>query len=170
MAFLSLDMRGAGRLKMNDLDVGLLLALRLDYPAITGMSLRAIFAALDRQGLGSISAGDLATCCPAEWQAYGYVEPSAKEKFLALPWKAIGGAGEAFDRALREAKAAGSASSGGSFDGLEWPMFCDIVCQQLLGFSEDEAYALFTELADVDKVSRRRFVEAAGEKPPGGAR
>merc|ERR1712232_823620 len=165
MAFLMLDTRGAGRLKMNDLDVGLLLALRLDYPTITGMSLRAIFTALDRQGLGSVSAGDLNSCCPAEWQAYGHVEPTPREKFLALPRKAIGGAGEASDRTLRDAKA-----TGGSSDGLEWPMFCDILCQQLLGFSEDEAYALFTELADVDKVSRKRFVEASGEKPPGGAR
>lgn len=166
VAFLSLDARGAGKITREEFELGLLLNMRLDYLALTGLSLRAIFNAIDRQSQGGITAADLADCCPGEWTEHGMREPTAREKLRALPWREAGvklralagGAVSAFDAAL----ASGGA---GANDGLQWPQFCDLLCQQMYGFSEDEAYDLFAELADANgTISRSRWRKATAPR------
>ena len=59
-----MDRRGSGRLGAQELRLGLLLGVGLDFPAVTGLSAEGILSAIDRRGAGFITAADLAACRP----------------------------------------------------------------------------------------------------------
>eukprot|EP00927_Polykrikos_kofoidii_P050336 TRINITY_DN44249_c0_g1_i1.p1 TRINITY_DN44249_c0_g1~~TRINITY_DN44249_c0_g1_i1.p1 ORF type:complete len:1143 (-),score=179.76 TRINITY_DN44249_c0_g1_i1:7-3159(-) len=164
VAFLMLDLKATGRLSQQDLSMGLLLGGRIDYPALTSQSLRSLFMAMDRRGVGHITSTDLAACCPRIWQTYGAAQPSPQEKLHALPWKALGGAAEAFDAAVvaaanlpRDSKEVPPQAC----DVLQWKNFRDLVCEQILGYPDDEAYALFMALAEAQDSGPRGVTRAA---------
>lgn len=140
VAFLRIDIRRLGRLSAEDLALGLLLGAGVDYPRVTGLTVHALFAAMDRRGCGSVSVSDFAECCPGLWQAHGSPPPTPEEKLRALPWAAVGGASEVFDE-VADARVNGVPA------GLSWPAFEEVVCRRLRGLPDAEARGLFTRLA-----------------------
>lgn len=100
-AFLRIDLHRAGRLGPEDLGTGLLLGAGVEYQALTGLSVSAIFRCLDR-GSGAVAASDLAACLPDIWREHGRA-PSSEGKLRALPWAALGGPERAFEGAAERA-------------------------------------------------------------------
>eukprot|EP00931_Biecheleriopsis_adriatica_P101679 TRINITY_DN7676_c0_g1_i12.p1 TRINITY_DN7676_c0_g1~~TRINITY_DN7676_c0_g1_i12.p1 ORF type:complete len:1419 (+),score=370.51 TRINITY_DN7676_c0_g1_i12:1474-5730(+) len=162
VAFLRLDRRGAGRLGPVELRMGLLLGARIDFPAVTGLTAEALLAAMDRRGVGFITASDLAACRPDLWHQLGAEPPRVGEKFRALPWSAVGGASEAFKQATQS-------SSGAPV--LDWPRFEGIVCKDLRALPKAEAQEIFAASGEKDfrfdnLVVTKRGWEAATQEIP----
>ncbi|CAK0892489.1 unnamed protein product [Prorocentrum cordatum] len=67
LAFMVLDSNRSGKLAMIEFDSGLRLRLCLDYEAITGMKLRALFKEFDTRRNGVLQLEDLAACHPDMW-------------------------------------------------------------------------------------------------------
>jgi len=148
VAFYQMDARGAGRLGAEDLEIGLLLGVCLDYWAITGLTAIELFTAMDRRGKNSITLGDLAACCPGVWRKHGAPQATPVERVRVLPWKALGGAKEAFEEMIT-VPAGPSADAGlysGRSTGLSLAGFTNLVCQKMRGLTDDEASLSFTQL------------------------
>lgn len=148
VAFISLAPRG----RINtpeELGARLILGAGIDFPAVTGLTARQIFANLDRRGVGVISAQDLAECCPWQWSAHGAPSAMPKEKLRCLPWEAIGGRRAVYDEAItsrRGSTTASKASASQQHGNFTWVPFREAVCSQMIGLEEDEALKLFIEL------------------------
>ncbi|CAK0909020.1 unnamed protein product, partial [Prorocentrum cordatum] len=137
VAFLHLDVRGAGQLTEADLRLGLLLGAGIDFAAVAGLTIGEIFRAIVRPGAHAILAADLAACCPEDWRSHGAPRPTAPERLRALPWEAAGGAAAAF----------GEAAAAAGAEALQWPAFEEVVCRRMRGFEEADASSLFLALA-----------------------
>lgn len=140
VAFLMIDIWGKRRLTAEDFGLGLLLGAGVDYHRVTGMTVQALFANIDRRGAGSVTAADFADCCLGLWQKLGADPPTYPERLRALPWGFVGD-----PAALCEAAPRGR--SGERHGGVRRSVFEDVVVRRLRGLDAAEAAAMFAELS-----------------------
>lgn len=114
LAFLALDSNHSGRLSTVEFDSGLRLRFSLDFEAITGQKLRALFKEFDRKRCGVITEEDFAACCPEVWERYGRPACGGAERLASgLPSPGLSPASSPGGRSPRLAPPSPASSPGG---------------------------------------------------------